>query len=180
MAEIKSTLELALERTRKMSISEEEKREIKRKEIVQKATWMFHRYLEDHSSLNEVLREIERMEEKAGATIREMFLSQLIDALSVDDGSKKLLRGIESLKGRSVDDIKQKLEVLHSEYEREEQEAEEKGRVQMEEALRKEGIHGSAVVPHVKGSKEWRERIGTVEQGFRGKIEEVKEALRKR
>lgn len=179
MTEIKSTLELALERTRKMSISEEEKEEIKRKEIVQKATGMFHRYLDDHVSLNEILREIERIEDKAGAAIRETLLSQWIDAVSLDERSEKLLRGIGFLKGRSIGTVEKSLESLRSEYERERQETEQRIRTRLEDALREEEIFGSAIVPHVKGSEEWRETIRTIEQSYREKIEEVKEALRK-
>jgi len=61
--------------------------------------------------------------------------------------TKKLLRGIESLKGQNVDEIRWKLEVLRSEYERRELEAEQKVEIQLTEALRKEGIHGTAVSP---------------------------------
>ncbi len=94
MAEIKSTLELALERTRRVSISQEEKEEIKRKETVQKATGIFHRYMEDTLSLNELLREIERIEEKARPMVRDPLLSQWIDAISLEAENEKLLRGI--------------------------------------------------------------------------------------
>jgi hypothetical protein len=44
MGEIKSTLDLAMERTKKISISQEEKEEIKRKEILQKVTGLSNRY----------------------------------------------------------------------------------------------------------------------------------------
>jgi hypothetical protein len=179
MAEIKSTLELALERTRRISISQEEKEEIKRKETLQKATGIFHRYMEDTLSLNELLREIERIEEKARPMVRDALLSLWIDAVSLEAENEKLLRGIESLKGRSVDEIRRKLEVLRSEYERRGLEAEQKMEIQLAEALRKEGIHGTAVVPRVKESREWKEKISSLAQGFQGKIEECKEALRK-
>ena len=49
MAEIKSTLELALERTKKIAISEKEKEEIRRKKLLEKATGLFHRYREGHA-----------------------------------------------------------------------------------------------------------------------------------
>ena len=114
MAEIKSTLELALERTRKLSISQQEKDEIKRKETEQKAAGIFHRYMDNTLSLNELLREIERMEEKARSAVRELLLSRWIDAVSLEADPEKLLRGIESLKGRSVDEIRRTLEVLRS------------------------------------------------------------------
>jgi hypothetical protein len=179
MAEIKSTLELALERTRRVSISPEEKEEIKRKESVQRATGIFHRFMEDTLSLNEVMRKIERIEEKARPMVRDTLLSRWIDAISLEAENEKPLRGIESLKGRSVDEIRRKLKGLRSEYERRGLEAEQKMEIQLAEALRKEGIHGTAVVPRVKESREWKEKISSLAQGFQGKIEECKEALRK-
>jgi len=44
MAEIKSTLEIALERTKKITISEKEKEEIRQKKLLEKAKGLFHRY----------------------------------------------------------------------------------------------------------------------------------------
>ena len=158
MGEIKSTLELALEKTGKISISEKEKEEIRRKEIAQKAAGLLNRYLEDRISPTDILREIERMEKKAGDTLREAILSRSIDALTLDQAGQKLLRGMEALKGRTFQDARQKLETLGLEYEREKREAEEKIRIGLEADLKKKGIYGSAVVPNVKGSKEWKER----------------------
>ena len=56
MGEIKSTLELAMERTKRFSVSAKEKDEIKQKEALRKATGLFHRYREGHLSLNDVLK----------------------------------------------------------------------------------------------------------------------------
>jgi len=179
MAEIKSTLELAMERTKKISITREEKEAIRRKETVQKATGMFHRYLEDRISLPEILKEIERTEDKAGAAIREMLCSQWIDAVSLDVENEKFLRGIESLQGGNVDAARQELRVLCSQYGKEKDEARQEMRTRLREALRKDGIYGSAVVPHVEESTEWKERLGTMEHAFGGEIEKVKETLRR-
>ena len=99
MAEIKSTLELAMERTRKMVISEEEREAIKRKEILQKVDGLFHRYREGHLPLNEVLREIDRMDDKTSLSAKEILLRKWIDELSLNDEDERLIRGMELLKG---------------------------------------------------------------------------------
>ena len=75
MGEIKSTLELAMERTKHFSVSEKERDEIKQKEALRKATGFFHRYREGHLSLNDILKEVERMERKTAATVKEYLLS---------------------------------------------------------------------------------------------------------
>ena len=89
MGEIKSTLELAMERTKKIAISEKEKEEIKQKEVLQKATSLFHRYREGHLPLNDILKEIERMEKKTAIMVKEILLSQWIDALSLNDDDER-------------------------------------------------------------------------------------------
>ena len=75
MGEIKSTLELAMERTRKLAITQEEREEIKRQELLKKATGLSRRYMEGHIPLHEVLREIERMTGQEKGKVKEVLFS---------------------------------------------------------------------------------------------------------
>ena len=178
MGEIKSTLELAMERTKKFAISEKEKEEIKQKEMIQKATSLFHRYQEGHLPLNEILKEIERMEKKTAIMVKESLLSQWIGALSLDDDNERILMGIESLKGRNIDEVKQKFHHLLSQFQGEKEKVKEKVRDQFIEALRKDGIYGSAVVPKIEGGELWKKEIEKLDQSYRMKLEEIKQQLK--
>jgi len=178
MGEIKSTLELAMERTKKFAISEKEKEEIKQKEIMQKATSLFHRYREGHLPLNEILKEIERMEKKTATTVKESLLSQWIDALSLDDDDERILKGIKSLKQQSIEEVKQKFHHLLSQYQGEKEKVKEKVKVQFTEALRKDGIYGSAVEPKLEGAEPWKKENEKLDHSYRMKLEEIKEQLR--
>jgi hypothetical protein len=178
MAEIKSTLELAMERTKKFTISEKEKEEIKQKEVLQKATGLFHRYREGHLPLNEILREIERMDEKAGPMVKEILLSQWIDALSLDEEEERLLRGIEALKGKEIDEVKEKFHHLSSQYQKEKEKIKEEMRVQLTEALRKDNIYGSAVEPRLEGTQLLINQLERLDQVYDVKLEEIKEKLK--
>ena len=178
MAEIKSTLELALERTKRLEISKEEKEEIKRKETLQKATTLLHRYMEDRISVNEIMKELERTEVGPRHSVRENLLSQWIDALSVNQGNEKLLRGIEVLKGRSLQEVRERLNRLLAQYEEEKKQMEETVRLQQEEALRREGIYGDAVVPRVKEGDEWNAWAETQDHSYGGQVEELRKVLR--
>ncbi|MCJ7784137.1 MAG: hypothetical protein MUP41_09395, partial [Desulfobacterales bacterium] len=156
MGEIKSTLELAMERTKHFAISKKEKEEMKQKEVLQKATSLFHRYREGHLSLNEVLKEIERMERRTATTVKEYLLSHWIDALSLDDDDERILKGVESLEERRFAEVKQRFHHLLSQYQREKEKVKEEARVQFTEALRKDGIYGSAVEPKLEGGELWK------------------------
>ena len=178
MAEIKSTLELAMERTKKMTISREEKEEIKRKEILEKATGLFHQYREGHLPLHEILKEMERLEGEKKTRVKEILLSQWIDALSLNDETDRLLKGVESLKTRSIDEVKQKLHHLLSQYRREKEEVQHKVKVQWVEALRKTGIDGSAVEPNIEGSEFWKKELAKLDHLYGIKMEEIREQLK--
>jgi hypothetical protein len=178
MAEIKSTLELAMERTKRFTISEKEKDAIKQEEILHKATRLFHRYREGYLSLNDVLKEIERMESRAAMTVREYLLSHWIDALSLTDENERILKGIESLKRESVDEAKQRLNRLLSQYQSEREQIKKKTEADLIEALKKDGIWGSAVEPNLEGSEPWKKENKNLGQSYRMKLEEIKEQLR--
>jgi hypothetical protein len=178
VGEIKSTLELAMERTKKFAISEKEKEEMKQKEVLQKATGLFHRYREGHLSLNEILKQIEKMEKKTAVTVKESLLSQWIDALSLDDDDERILKGIESLKRRSIDEVKQKFNHLLAQYQGEKAKLRERVRVQFTEALRKDGIYGSAVEPKLEGGELWKKENEKLDHSYGLKLEEIKQQLR--
>ena len=178
MGEIKSSLELAMEKTKRFSISDKEKEEMKQKEVFQKATSLFHRYREGHLSSNEILKEIERMEKKTRTAVKELLLSQWIDALSLDGEDERTLKGVESLKERSIAEIKQKFHHLLSRYQGEKEKAKEKMRGQLIEALRKDGMYGSAVEPKLEGGELWRKENERLDQSYRMILEEIKQQLR--
>ena len=178
MGEIKSTLELAMERTKKFTISEKEKEEFKQKEVLQKATTLFHRYREGHLPLNNILKEIEKMEKKTGITVKKLLLSQWIDALSLGDGDERILKGIESLKGRNLDELKQKFHYLLSQYQVVKGTIKEEVRAQFTEALRKDGIYGSAVEPKLEGGELWKKENEKLDQIYKVKLEKIKEQFK--
>jgi hypothetical protein len=167
-----------MERTKKITISKEEREEIRRKETLQKINGLFHRYMEAHLSLNEILKEIERMDEKTRPMAKEILLSQWIDALSLNDKEERLFKGIESLKERSIDEVKEKFHHLLSEYQKEMEKIKQAERSHMEEVLRREGIYGSAVEPNIEGSEHLEKELANLNHLYEGKLKEIKEQLR--
>jgi len=177
VAEIKSTLELAMERTKHFTFSEKEKEEMKQKEVLQKATSLFYRYREGHLSSKEVLKEIEKLEEDARSTVKRLLLSQCIDALSLDDEEGRIFEVVESLKERSLPEIRQRFSQVLSQYKTDKEKMREKTRIQRMEAFKKEGIYGSAVEPKVEGSELWKEETGRLNQVYGTRLEEIKQQL---
>ena len=176
MAEIKSTLELALERTKKMTISEKEKEEIRQKKLLEKAKGLSHRYREGHAPLSELQKEIERMDEKTSVAVKEFLLSQWLDALSFEDD--RLIKAIEWLKNGRIGEVRERFRHLSSQYREEMEKTGHEVRTQLEEALKREGIDGSAVEPNVEGSPRWKEAVEKLDHLYGGKLEEIRKHLR--
>ncbi len=178
MAEIKSTLELALERTKKIIISDEERKEIKQKEILEKVSSLSHRYREGTSPLHEILKEIEKMDEKIRPWVVDTLLTQWIKALSLTPEGERLIKGIESLKRRGLEKMKERFDDLLYHYQEAREEMKKRVKVQLMEILKKEHISGSAVDPKVEGNEIYKEESERLDQTYMGKLEELKKELR--
>ena len=177
MGEIKSALELAMEKSKKYVISDEEREKIREKEIFRKATGLFHRYREGHLSQNEMMREIEKMDEKVRERVKEVLFSRWTNALSLDSDPERPFGAIESLKGRSLNDIRKKFESLRSVYRNEIEEARQTLSLEIVKVLKDEGIDGEAVEPNVEGSEKWKGRIEEVNRSHQERLKEIKDAL---
>jgi hypothetical protein len=178
MGEIKSTLELAIERTKKFAVSDKEREEMKQKEVLQKAASLFHRYRDGLLSLNEILKQLDKMEKTAATTVKELLLSQWIDALSLDDEEEKIFRAVELLEHRNIDEARQEFRSLLSRYQTEKDKVKEKARLQLIEDLRKDGICGSAVEPKLGGNELWEKENEALRHSFKIALDKIKEQLR--
>ena len=74
--------------------------------------------------------------------------------------------GIESLRGMKVSDLREKFQLLVSEYQMERKKTEQDIERQAIEKLRTEGISGTAVVPRLEGNPKWRECTAGYERPF--------------
>lgn len=178
MAEIKSTLELALERTKRFEISKKEREEIKQRELLKKMDSIFNRYKEGSLPLSDFLKEIERTEEETRNKLKENLINQLIEALSLKEEGERILKGIEALKEKDIEEIKEKFHLLISKYQRERNKVFWELKSQLKEELKRGGIWGSAVEPNVEGSNRWDKASAEIDKNYSERLKEIKEELR--
>ena len=110
--------------------------------------------------------------------MKESLLFQWIDALSLSADDERILKGIESLKQRSINEVKEKFYSLLSQYQVEKERVKGQATTQFTEALRKDGIYGSAVEPKLEGSELWKKEKEKLDDSYKTKLEEIKEQLR--
>jgi len=97
------------------------------------------------------------MDEKTSAGVKEFLLFQWIDALSLKGEDERLIKGVEWLKNGHLEEVLERFRHLSSQYREEIEKARQEARTRLEEALKREGIAGSAIEPNVEGNPLWKE-----------------------
>jgi len=161
-----------------MAISEKEKEEIRQRKIFEKAEGLFHRYREGCAPLSELQREIEKMDKKTSAAVKEILLSRWIDTLSLEDEEERLIKGIEWLKNGRLREVSEQFHNLISQYQKEKERTGQEVRTRLEKALRREGIEGSAIEPNVGGNSLWKEAVEKLDHLYGEKLEQIRKQLR--
>jgi DNA-binding CsgD family transcriptional regulator len=154
MAEIKSTLDIIMERTKNLTMTDKEKASFRQNEIEGKAKGWIQKYKDGVIGLDTLRSDFEK-ERKEYPEVRQILQSQLLDCLRLMGDNGKILRLLEDVLGISTNTIKNTIQSLKHEMEalrirRIESRAEE---------LKKRKIYGSSVVPNPDHGGDWRESI---------------------
>ena len=150
MGEIKSTLDLIMERTKNLSMSPEEKEENRRQEWLKKAKGWIQRFLDDLVSSEKVQEEL--FSSAPPQEWQGLLKKELVDGLEPGRNNESRLLLMERLLNISKAPYR---EILLSFDKRVEAEG-ERQKVGLIELWAKEGISGSALVPNLEGDPLWK------------------------
>ena len=178
MAEIKSAVELAMERTKGLRLSHEEKEKLKEEEVHSKARSLVNRYLEVDFHLREVEKEIDRVDPTQRQHLQDLFLQYLTEAIGLDRDNDLIFQGIESYRRGSKNAI-QKMEDLIQRYQQEKGRKYSKAEKDLLSQLERRGISGSAVQPKVEGSPEWEEALAKFKPALEEELNKLRKAIEK-
>ena len=166
MGEIKSTLEIIMEKTKDMTMSEDEKKEFKQREIKGKIGGLIQKYIDGIIDLDKFKIEITALDKEKQDMITQAVMDESISRirLGVDNGSVlKILEVTDSIDAAPVKkliaDFSQELENKRIES--------EKG---MMESLREKGISGSAVIPNPEADPEWINYLSEMDNKFEERL----------
>ena len=172
MAEIKSSIELAMERTRDLHLTSEEKGKLGEEAIKNKAQGIVARYRDEVLSLDDLEEELKKHPEESRDFLNRHIVRELIQTVSVTTDNQRILVAITYLKKEKVDPgVLKKINDLIKEA----QAALAEDFSTVESHLRKGfsaiEIGGNAVVPNTKESPEWlelrQETVAKFEQDLR-------------
>lgn len=152
MAEIKSTLELALERTKGLTMNKEEKHEFKRREMEKKISGLLQKYLDGFLDDERLRAGMQALGEGEYEQAKAMLLSKSLALLSMEGDNRMPLQLLQGFSGLSTEAIQHEVEVSAKALEDHEKAFE----TAILNRLARQGVSGSAVVPNLDGDGEWR------------------------
>jgi hypothetical protein len=165
MAEIKSTLDIIMERTKNLTMTEEEKASFRREEAEGKVKGWIQKYQDCAIGLDKLKSDFEK-EVAAYPEVLHILKTQLLDCVKLYGGNSNILRLLEDILGISIADIentiqffKREIDIMHT---------------KMIEGLRgelkKRKIYGSSVVPNPNHGVEWQKSILEAESNLRKQL----------
>ncbi len=176
MAEIKSTVELALERTKGLRLSHEEMEKMKEEEVQLKAAGLVNRFLEVDFHLRDVEKELAKFDPQQRKHLEQLFLQHLIEAMNLDKDNDLILQGLEALLPKSAWAVK-KIKDLVQMYQLRKKDESLKTKTELLAGLERLGISGSAVHPKIEGSPEWEQAVSTFKPGFEEELKKLKKGI---
>ena len=169
MGEIRSTLDIIMEKTKGLTMTEEEKREFKRKEMAGKVKGLFQKFLDNIIDLDRFKIEAAAVGEGHEDMFRRVSMQEAIERLEPEGDNEPILEILESTTGMDTGPIREFLTDFERKLENE--------RAVHEKALLKrlenKGISGSAIIPNLSADSQWCDHVSNLEQTFREEVESL-------
>lgn len=173
MAEIKSTLDLVMERTRGLSMSDKEKKEMKQKELSDKISALIERFINDYMGMKWLEAELNDLGMGKDPKIREVLKGEILNRLSSNGSdpevTEKLLDALEGVAGFRSDACRGIIAAYNSALAEQKRIFSEKTK----EGLAAQGISGPAVVPNIEADPGWTAAREKLAEDFRQKIRSI-------
>ncbi len=168
MGEIRSTLDIIMEKTEGLTMTAEERKAIQRNEIGGKIRGLFQRYLDGALDLEKVLSEIMAMEGEGKGMALES-LKEECRHLDPDGDASPYLKTLEMVLKVNTGPVRRVLSAYHEEMDQRKRSWEARAL----ERLRSMDISGSALVPNLRADPAWLDVVSEEKMAFLKKLSSV-------
>lgn len=177
MAEIKSAIELAMEKTKDLVIGKEERDAMVAKEIETRVGGVVRRYMEEMISRDDVKREMDGI--KADKRLKySSLLDALIEEFDVRESNDRLF-SLFDFAGLGIQEVlRDEFETLRKDFQAEMEKKETIIRERIEGNLTALGIAGDGIEPNLTAWDEWQEATAEAGNAFKSRMEVWKEKVK--
>ena len=169
MGEIKSTLDIIMEKTQGLTMTAEEKREFKRKEAEKKVRGFLQKFLDGLMDLDQLHIEMSALDKDEYGAGRKALAKACIDRMEVRTDNEIFLSVLRDVVGIDPEPFRKISEEYQRNLEREKGIRED----EMKKDLKKSGISGSAVTANINADPTWVQYAREAEATFHKKLNSI-------
>ncbi len=174
MAEIKSTLDIVMEKTKHLSLSSEERDKQQSVEAEKKIKGLLQKFQDQILSENQLSSEYETLKKTYNLPDNSIFINEIFSRLDPDRDNRLLLALLKERCGAPVTEI----ESILNDYQDELNSAASYRRIEHRENLAQTHfISGSAVVPNLEADEQWQAEVAELRSNFGKLLDAAKNKL---
>ena len=174
MGEIKSTLDLVLEKTKNLTLSCEEKESQKQKEIENRIKGLVQKYQDGILSINQLIADYELLKKEYTIPQNNSLIVEITQRIEPDQDNQSLLELLQECCTIDTTAIESIIENFRKQYI-----AASQSRIEQlkEDLAQRHNISGSAVLPNLDVDEQWQQKIGELRAGYEEQLNRVKANL---
>ncbi|MBE9573272.1 MAG: hypothetical protein IMF11_21805 [Proteobacteria bacterium] len=169
MGEIRSTMDIIMEKAKGLTMTEEEKEAFRKKETEGKVRGLFQRFLDGFIDAERLKDEIGSLGEERYAMAREALIRECMGRMEPGADNTILLDALENAAGLDIAPIRKI--ILDYNQDLEQQKMDRKQVLQKK--IKGLGISGSAVIPNIHADQEWIRYLPEMNKGFQKKLKNI-------
>lgn len=176
MAEVKSTLEIALEKANALEVSSKDREQFKREEALSKATSIFRLYTQHPQRLKSLSQAIEDSGTDA-TLVRQCLREVFLKSLGPHNPSDRIWEGLQELGLQDRGNFQTAFSEILEDDARARQEVAERVNNLLRDSLSKTGISGTAVDPNIEKSPHWEEAVKGLDQNLSAELDRLRQKI---
>ena len=174
MAEIKSTLDLVMEKTKNLSLSDKERQEQKHKEVESRIRGLLQKFQEQIIALDRFRSEYQMLHQEYRLSGDKLLIEEIYGQIQLGKDNQKLLELLAQFKVSDPDGI---ASVLQDFQDTIESAAQKRSKILKDKLAETHFISGSAVVPNLEIDEAWRKNTEEIRAKFEKKLDRQKNRL---
>ncbi len=174
MAEIKSTLDLVMERTSHLTLSDDEKREQREEDFRKLLQGLVQRFQDGTLKREEFVRELTALRTEHRVDEDARVLREILDRIDLDRDNARLLELLREVFGVETGPLAELVDAYEREIRRAVQDRMKEMKAEIEKSRK---ISGSAVVPNPRSDDQWKVEVDRIRREFEKRLEERAAAI---
>ena len=169
MGEIKSTMDIIMEKVKAISVTDEEKEAFQKREVEGKVRGFLQKYLDGLMDIDAITERVVQFNEKQESIAKEALKKECLHRMDPEADNSPLLEVLEHVAGEGTQSLHKILSEFHRNLDKKKRGMEK----DFLKRLKKEGISGSAVIPNFEADPEWKGFMSKMKEAFRKEVEGV-------